>query len=108
MKKDEISFAPQKVQETQRMEEIFKELLGLIGEDASREGLARTPKRVTSSMKYLTQGYRQDIKQILNDAIFNEPYDEMVVVKDIDLFSLCEHHLLPFYGKAHVAYIPKG
>lgn len=97
-----------KEQEHQRMEEIVRELLGHLGEDPSREGLAMTPKRVATSLKYLTQGYSQDVNEILNGAIFQEPYDEMVVVKDIDVFSLCEHHLLPFYGKAHVAYIPQG
>ena len=91
-----------------RMEVIVKELLGHLGEDASRQGLVRTPKRVAASLKYLTKGYRQDVKKILNNAIFDEAYDEMVVVKDIEIFSLCEHHLLPFYGKAHVAYIPNG
>ena len=88
------------------MEGIIHELLGYLGENPEREGLLKTPKRVAVSLKYLTQGYRQDLQKILNGAIFNEPYDEMVVVKDIDLFSLCEHHLLPFYGKAHVAYLP--
>lgn len=92
----------------QQMEQIIHTLLELLGEKPEREGLARTPKRVASSLKYLTQGYRQDVRKILNGAIFEEVYDEMVVVKDIEIFSLCEHHLLPFYGKAHVAYIPNG
>lgn len=91
-----------------RMEELVRELLVRLGEDPDREGLAKTPKRAIASLKYLTHGYRQDIKKVLNDAIFEENYDEMVVMKDIDVFSLCEHHLLPFYGKAHVAYIPHG
>lgn len=90
------------------IESIAKDLLILLGEDPDREGLQKTPKRVESSLKFLTHGYRQDIEKILNGAIFEENYDEMVVVKDIDLFSLCEHHLLPFYGKAHVAYLPNG
>ncbi len=106
MKKEPV--CQDKNQDQQRMEEIVRELLGHVGEDAAREGLVQTPKRVATSLKYLTQGYSQDVNEILNGAIFNEPYDEMVVVKDIDIFSLCEHHLLPFYGKAHVAYIPQG
>src|SRR3989338_8101774 len=89
-----------------KIESLVKEMLALLGEDPSREGLLKTPKRVEASMKFLTHGYRQDIEKVLNGAIFEENYDEMVVVKDIDLFSLCEHHLLPFYGKAHVAYLP--
>ncbi len=97
-----------KVNDAQRLEELVAEQLRLLGEDPARQGLVRTPKRVAASLKYLTQGYRQDIKKVLNQAIFDEPYDEMVVVKDIEIFSLCEHHLLPFYGKAHVAYIPNG
>ena len=103
-------FTPTSVRgrELERMEEIVRELLGHLGEDREREGLVHTPKRVAASLKYLTQGYRQDVKQVLNNAIFEEAYDEMVVVKDIEIFSLCEHHLLPFYGRAHVAYIPNG
>ena len=94
-------------QET-RMEELIHELLVRLGENPEREGLLNTPKRVVASLKYFTHGYRQDIEKVLNKAIFEESYDEMVVLKEIDVFSLCEHHLLPFYGKAHVAYIPKG
>lgn len=91
-----------------RMEELVHELIARLGEDPTREGLAKTPQRAIASLKYLTHGYRQDIQKVLNNAIFEENYDEMVVLKDIDVFSLCEHHLLPFYGKAHVAYIPHG
>lgn len=93
--------------EEKKIETLIHELLIKLGEDPKREGLLKTPKRVEASYKFLTHGYKQDIDQILNGAIFEENYDEMVVVKDIDLFSLCEHHLLPFYGKAHVAYLPK-
>lgn len=89
-----------------KIESLIKDLLILLGENPNREGLVKTPKRVESSMKFLTRGYKQDIEKVLNNAIFEEDYDEMVVVKEIDLFSLCEHHLLPFYGKAHVAYLP--
>ncbi|OGW82091.1 MAG: GTP cyclohydrolase I FolE [Omnitrophica bacterium RIFCSPLOWO2_12_FULL_44_17] len=90
------------------MESLIKEMLVQLGENPNREGLLKTPKRVAASFKYLTRGYRQDIDQVVNGAIFQENYDEMVLVKEIDLFSLCEHHLLPFYGKVHVAYFPNG
>jgi GTP cyclohydrolase I len=89
-----------------RLAELVHELLGELGEDARREGLARTPERVEKALRYLTSGYDKDVHDILNDALFVEEYDEMVVVKDIDVFSLCEHHLLPFMGKCHVAYMP--
>ncbi|MSR77238.1 MAG: GTP cyclohydrolase I FolE [Candidatus Omnitrophica bacterium] len=91
-----------------KIEKHVHELIALLGENPSREGLVRTPARVAASLKFLTHGYRQDIQSILKNAVFNEPYDEMVVVKDIQIFSLCEHHMLPFYGRAHVAYIPNG
>ncbi|HEX2865436.1 MAG TPA: GTP cyclohydrolase I FolE [Ignavibacteriales bacterium] len=90
------------------VEAQVKMLLEELGEDPCREGLQRTPHRVAKAYEFLTQGYRKDIKTVLNGAIFEERYDEMVVVKDIDFFSLCEHHLLPFFGKVHVAYIPNG
>jgi len=88
--------------------DVVKDLLRYCGEDPSREGLRATPDRVARMYKFLTQGYDRDIKEIINGAIFKEKYNEMVIVKDIDFFSLCEHHMLPFFGKCHVAYIPKG
>ncbi|MFA5849661.1 MAG: GTP cyclohydrolase I FolE [Bacteroidales bacterium] len=93
---------------TQKLAGHYKEILGLIGEDSSREGLLLTPIRVARSIQFLTQGYEADPAAILNSAKFKEEYQQMVIVKDIELYSLCEHHLLPFYGKAHVAYIPNG
>jgi GTP cyclohydrolase I len=86
---------------------LIEQLLKELGEDVKREGLDRTPDRVEKALRYLTSGYGQDVNAVLNDALFVEDYDEMVVVKDIDFFSLCEHHLLPFIGKCHVAYMPK-
>ena len=91
-----------------KAEAIYREMLAFVGEDPSREGLLRTPHRVVESLKFLTKGYDQNVESLLNGAIFHEDYDDMVVVKDIEFYSLCEHHLLPFYGKVHVAYIPNG
>src|ERR1700720_3837392 len=89
-------------------EELYRELLIRIGEDPTRDGLLRTPERMDKSMKFLTRGYAMDVTEVLHDALFDVDYDEMVIVKDIEFFSMCEHHLLPFFGKAHVAYVPNG
>ena len=95
-------------QELNELSAHYKAILGLLGEDSSREGLLKTPMRVAKAMKVLTRGYEMDAHKVLTDALFKEEYSQMVIVKDIDFFSLCEHHMLPCYGKVHVAYIPNG
>jgi GTP cyclohydrolase IA len=92
--------------ETAELQALVEQILVLLGEDSTREGLLKTPERVAKALRFFTQGYQQDIEEVLNGALYSVKYDEMVVVRDIDFFSLCEHHLLPFYGKCHVAYIP--
>jgi GTP cyclohydrolase I len=93
--------------ENSQMQELIRQLLAELGEDPTREGLLRTPVRVEKALKFLTSGYDADIDAILNEALFSVDYSEMVIVKDIDFYSLCEHHILPFFGKCHVAYIPR-
>lgn len=93
-------------EKTERLAELYKEILGILGEDVNREGLLKTPERVAKAMQFLTQGYEMDAEEIIRSAMFREDYRQMVIVKDIELYSMCEHHMLPFYGKAHVAYIP--
>jgi len=95
-------------QTTSSLTETYKRALGLLGEDPSREGLEKTPERMAKAMQFLTQGYTLDAEAILNSAKFHEPISEMIIVKDIEVYSMCEHHMLPFFGKAHVAYIPNG
>jgi GTP cyclohydrolase I len=89
-------------------QELYRELLLRIGEDPTRDGLLDTPERVEKSMAFLTRGYTMDVTEVLHDALFDVDYDEMVIVKDVEFFSMCEHHMLPFFGKAHVAYVPNG
>src|SRR5436190_16706697 len=91
---------------TQGLMETYKQTIQLLGEDPAREGLQKTPERLAKAMQFLTQGYQQDADAVLNSAKFHETVSEMIIVKDIELYSMCEHHMLPFYGKAHVAYIP--
>ena len=93
---------------TEELKKHYLEILKLLGEDPQREGLLKTPERVAKAMQFLTKGYSESGEEILRSAMFKEEYQQMVLVKDIDLYSMCEHHMLPFYGKAHVAYIPNG
>jgi len=87
---------------------LARDLLTELGEDPGREALLRTPARVADSLRFLTQGYGVDVKEVIRDAVYAEPYEEMVLVRDVEVYSLCEHHLLPFYGRAHIAYMPRG
>jgi len=104
----QISQKSSKMIDELSMEDLVYGILKKIGEDPNREGLLRTPTRVAKAWEFITKGYKDDLNKILNEAIFDEKYNPMVVVKDIDFYSMCEHHLLPFYGKCHVAYIPNG
>lgn len=97
-----------KPQVTDKLKEVYKEVLSSLGEDPEREGLLKTPERVAKALQFLTKGYEEDPDEILKSALFHEDYSEMVIVKDIEVYSQCEHHMLPFFGKAHVAYIPNG
>ncbi len=103
--KKEEHYSPEKIEQ---LGYHYKEILRLLGEDVDREGLIKTPERVAKAMSFLTKGYAEDPMEIIKSATFKEDYDHMVLVKDIELYSLCEHHMLPFFGKAHVAYIPNG
>lgn len=103
--KKEEHYSPEKIE---KLGYHYKEILKLLGEDVDREGLLKTPERVAKAMSFLTKGYAEDPMEIIRSATFREDYDHMVLVKDIELYSLCEHHMLPFYGRAHVAYIPNG
>lgn len=101
-------FEENNIQVTEKIRSNYEEIINYLGEDATREGLLKTPERAAKAIKFLTQGYGQDASEVLKSAMFKESYDEMVIVKDIELYSLCEHHILPFFGKAHIAYIPDG
>ena len=104
----EQQYTAEEMEVLEQLAKRYHEVLTLLGEDPTRDGLQKTPMRVAKAMKVLTRGYQQDPHKVLTDALFEEKYNQMVIVKDIDFFSMCEHHMLPFYGKAHVAYIPNG
>lgn len=101
-------FEEYNIQVTEDVKQRYKHIIEDLGEDVNREGLLKTPERASKAMQFLTQGYNQDAAEILRSAMFKETYNEMVIVKDIEVYSLCEHHILPFFGKAHIAYIPNG
>ncbi|SDS44513.1 GTP cyclohydrolase I [Formosa sp. Hel1_31_208] len=101
-------FEEYNIQVTDDVKKRYEQIIADLGEDTKREGLLKTPERASKAMQFLTQGYDQDAAEILKSAMFKESYNEMVIVKDIELYSLCEHHILPFFGKAHIAYIPNG
>lgn len=96
------------IQETAEFEQLIRRQLELLGEDPDRDGLLRTPTRVARSLTWLTQGYEMDVGEVVGDALFDDPHDNMIMVRDIEIYSMCEHHLIPFFGRAHVAYIPDG
>ena len=102
------NFEEYNINVTEEVKENFESIIKNLGEDVNREGIVKTPERAAKAMQFLTQGYHQDPAEILKSAMFKEGYDDMVIVKDIELYSLCEHHMLPFFGKAHIAYIPNG
>ena len=104
----EQQYTAEEMELLEQLAKRYHEVLTLLGEDPTRDGLQKTPMRAAKAMKVLTRGYQQDPHKVLTDALFEEKYNQMVIVKDIDFFSMCEHHMLPFYGKAHVAYIPNG
>lgn len=101
-----MEYTPEELEKREQLAYHYGKILELLGEDKDRDGLQKTPQRVAKAMQFLTRGYKQEPARILSSALFNEDYKQMVIVKDIDFFSLCEHHMLPFFGKAHVAYIP--
>ena len=96
------------LRDTQEFEQLIRRQLELLGEDPDREGLLKTPARVARSLTWMTQGYETDVREVIGNALFEDPHDSMIMVRDIELYSMCEHHLIPFYGRAHVAYIPDG
>ncbi len=102
------NFEEYNIQATEDIKDNIKSIITNLGEDVTREGISKTPERAAKAMQFLTQGYQQNPEEILKSAMFKESYDDMVIVKDIELYSLCEHHMLPFFGKAHIAYIPNG
>ncbi len=102
------NFEEYNIKVTEDVKDKFEAIITDLGEDVTREGIQKTPERAAKAMQFLTQGYHQDPAEILKSAMFKEGYDEMIIVKDIELYSLCEHHMLPFFGKAHIAYIPNG
>jgi len=101
-------FEEYNIEVTDDLKQKFNDIIGSLGEDVSRDGLVKTPERAAKAMQFLTSGYQMDAEEVLKSALFEESYSEMVIIKDIELYSLCEHHMLPFFGKAHIAYIPDG